>query len=167
MNRDLQRPLVLLVGKLLERFMVGRFKRNWHTPGRVACLVILIVFLTVLIQSQSATCAALRVDHLKSQTPTLPLTVMQSAPIVPPATPPDAMPVKTDPKAPMPPEPQPGPKPEPILPGVEPPEAQHYTCPPTRYINCMPPLKEPARKWCNPEYLQWAKSHCAGIEVVY
>lgn len=38
-------------------------------------------------------------------------------------------------------------------------------CPRTRYINCMPPVKD--RAMCDPEYLRWVKEHCPDVEVVY
>jgi len=46
-------------------------------------------------------------------------------------------------------------------------EAPRSTCPPTKYVNCMPPVPEHLRPMCNPEYLQWMKEHCPGAEVVY
>jgi hypothetical protein len=54
-----------------------------------------------------------------------------------------------------------------VRPGVEVPEAPRYTCPPTPYINCMPPVEKSGRKWCDPEYLQWAKGHCPGLRVLH
>ncbi len=41
------------------------------------------------------------------------------------------------------------------------------TCPQTRYIDCMPPVKEESRKMCSKEYLDWIKKHCPDVEVVY
>jgi len=54
-----------------------------------------------------------------------------------------------------------------VRPGVESPEAPHYSCPPTRLINCMPPVGKAAQRWCDPEYLKWAEVNCPGLEVVY
>jgi hypothetical protein len=53
-----------------------------------------------------------------------------------------------------------------VQPGVEAPEMPHYTCPPTPSVNCMPPVAKSARKWYDPEYLQWAKGHCPGLKVL-
>jgi hypothetical protein len=47
------------------------------------------------------------------------------------------------------------------------PEAPRLTCPPTKYVNCMPPVPEQSRPMCRPEYLPWMKEHCPGAEVVY
>ena len=47
------------------------------------------------------------------------------------------------------------------------PEVQKYECPKRRYINCMPPVQEIYKPMCTKEYLEWAKSHCTGFEVVY
>jgi hypothetical protein len=46
-------------------------------------------------------------------------------------------------------------------------EARRFSCPSTKYVNCMPPVPEHLRPMCNPEYLQWMKEHCPGAEVVY
>jgi hypothetical protein len=46
-------------------------------------------------------------------------------------------------------------------------EARRFSCPSTRYVNCMPPVPEHLRPMCNPEYLRWMKEHCPGAEVVY
>ncbi len=54
-----------------------------------------------------------------------------------------------------------------VRPGVEPPEVPHYACPSTPRINCMPPVGKAAQRWCDPEYLKWAKVNCPGLEVVY
>ncbi len=54
-----------------------------------------------------------------------------------------------------------------VRPGVDVPEAPRYTCPPTPYINCMPPVEKSARRWCDPEYLEWAKGHCPAFKIVY
>ena len=48
-----------------------------------------------------------------------------------------------------------------------PPEAPRKTCPPMKYVNCMPPVPEQSRSMCRPEYLRWMKEHCPGVEVVY
>ena len=47
------------------------------------------------------------------------------------------------------------------------PEVPKYECPKTPYINCMPPVQEIYKPMCTKEYLEWAKSHCTGFEVVY
>ncbi len=47
------------------------------------------------------------------------------------------------------------------------PEVPKYECPKTRYINCMPPVQEIYKPMCTKEYLEWAKRHCTGFEVVY
>ncbi len=54
-----------------------------------------------------------------------------------------------------------------VRPGVEVPDAPHYACPPTSSINCMPPVAKSARKWCDPEYLLWARGHCPGLRVLH
>jgi hypothetical protein len=133
---------------LFSGLMVWRMKRRLPTPGKYACKVVLAVLLAGLIQLQSAACAD---PQLLCQAQKTPLTEMQPTPLLPPVTLPEDMPVM----------------PHPIRPAVEPPQDSHYTCPPSRYINCMPPLKEPDRKWCNSDYLKWAKENCVGIEVVY
>lgn len=51
--------------------------------------------------------------------------------------------------------------------GVGAPGAAKYECPKTRYINCMPPVKDGDRAMCSEDYLEWVKSHCDGVEVVY
>jgi hypothetical protein len=48
-----------------------------------------------------------------------------------------------------------------------PPEPPRNTCPSTTYVNCMPPVPAQSRTMCGPEYLQWMKEHCPGVEVVY
>lgn len=54
-----------------------------------------------------------------------------------------------------------------VRPAVEAPKTQRYVCPSTRSINCMPPVKESNRRWCDPEYLKWAGSNCSGLKIVY
>ena len=44
---------------------------------------------------------------------------------------------------------------------------QDYACPSKGYVNCMPLVERSARGLCNPEYLEWAKSHCPGLKIVY
>ncbi|MFB3883824.1 MAG: hypothetical protein ACE144_01275 [Thermodesulfobacteriota bacterium] len=56
---------------------------------------------------------------------------------------------------------------QPISPTVEPPDPTKYECPKTRYINCMPPVQEIFKPMCTEDYLEWAKRHCTGFEVVY
>jgi hypothetical protein len=56
---------------------------------------------------------------------------------------------------------------QPASPDDQTPEAPKYECPKTRYINCMPPVQEIDKPMCTKEYLEWAKSHCTGFEVVY
>ncbi len=51
--------------------------------------------------------------------------------------------------------------------GPGPPSAHGYACPSTPYINCMPPVAKSARRWCDPEYLDWAKSHCPGLKILH
>ncbi len=63
--------------------------------------------------------------------------------------------------------PAPAPDSQPITPAVEPPEGRKFECPKTRYINCMPPVQEIFKPMCTEEYLEWAKRHCTGFEVVY
>ena len=59
--------------------------------------------------------------------------------------------------------------PGPPNPPVPPPDARPvaYECPRTKYINCMPPIQGEARALCSPEYLEWVRVHCPGVEVVY
>ena len=40
-------------------------------------------------------------------------------------------------------------------------------CPRSRYIDCMPPVKEENRLMCSMEYLEWIKEHCPDVEAVY
>ena len=63
--------------------------------------------------------------------------------------------------------PVPDPDSQPVRPAVQTPEVPKYECPKTRYINCMPPVQEIDRPMCTKEYLDWAKRHCTGFEVVY
>ena len=60
----------------------------------------------------------------------------------------------------------PGEETETVQPGAEVWQVPHSTCPPTPSVNCMPPVAKSARKWCDPEYLQWAKGHCPGSKVL-
>lgn len=52
-------------------------------------------------------------------------------------------------------------------PSTRAPEAVKYECPETRYINCMPLVKESDKDKCAEDYLEWVKSHCPGVQVVY
>jgi hypothetical protein len=52
-------------------------------------------------------------------------------------------------------------------PAVEAPDARRYACPAREYIDCMPPIGKSNRDLCTREYLEWAKSHCPGVKVVY
>lgn len=63
--------------------------------------------------------------------------------------------------------PVPEPDSQPERPDDQTPEGPKYECPKTRYINCMPPVQEINKPMCTKEYLEWAKSHCTGFEVVY
>ncbi len=47
------------------------------------------------------------------------------------------------------------------------PKQPRKICPRSRYIDCMPPVKEESRKMCSKEYLDWIKKHCPDVEVVY
>ena len=47
------------------------------------------------------------------------------------------------------------------------PGAPGYACPSTPYINCMPPVAKSTRRWCDPEYLKWAKTHCPGLKILH
>ncbi len=49
----------------------------------------------------------------------------------------------------------------------EPPEHPAYKCPSTRYINCMPPVKDSSRRMCDSKYLEWVRHHCPGVQIVY
>jgi hypothetical protein len=42
-----------------------------------------------------------------------------------------------------------------------------YTCPHSQYINCMPPVGKERQKMCSKSYLEWVKSNCPGVKVVY
>jgi hypothetical protein len=61
----------------------------------------------------------------------------------------------------------PDPDSQPVSPDDQTPGVPKYECPKTRYINCMPPVQEIDKPMCTKEYLEWAKSHCTGFEVVY
>jgi hypothetical protein len=54
-----------------------------------------------------------------------------------------------------------------IKPAVQPSNKDSYYCPGTRYINCMPPLSKQRQTMCSKDYIDWAKSHCPGVKVVY
>jgi hypothetical protein len=54
-----------------------------------------------------------------------------------------------------------------IKPAVQPPNKDSYYCPGTKYINCMPPLTPMRQKMCSKDYIDWAKAHCPGVNVVY
>jgi hypothetical protein len=41
------------------------------------------------------------------------------------------------------------------------------TCPQTRYINCMPIVPEEKRYICSPEYLEWIRTNCPDVEVIF
>ncbi len=47
------------------------------------------------------------------------------------------------------------------------PPATKFECPTSRYINCMPPVQGPTRPLCTKEYIDWAKAHCPGVEIVH
>ncbi len=46
-------------------------------------------------------------------------------------------------------------------------KAPGYACPSTPYVDCMPPVKKSAQKWCGSEYREWAGSHCSGVKFLY
>jgi hypothetical protein len=49
-----------------------------------------------------------------------------------------------------------------------PPKTAHYVCPTMKHIDCMPPIERGEREtYCSGAYLDWAKKHCAGLEVTY
>jgi hypothetical protein len=53
-------------------------------------------------------------------------------------------------------------------PAQQPPKPQpDYHCPPTAYINCMPPITEDRRQSCSKDYIAWVQSHCPNSQVVY
>ncbi len=54
-----------------------------------------------------------------------------------------------------------------VQPAVEPSDIPHYVCPKTKYIDCMPPVREEKREVCSQEYRKWAESNCPGIRFVY
>jgi hypothetical protein len=54
-----------------------------------------------------------------------------------------------------------------IAPAVKPVVTDAYVCPRTRYINCMPPVPKEKQAMCSRDYLDWAKSNCPGVKVVY
>lgn len=56
-----------------------------------------------------------------------------------------------------------------LVPPVPPPDSRPvtYECPRTKTIDCMPPVQGKARELCSPEYLEWIRKNCPGVEVVY
>jgi hypothetical protein len=40
-------------------------------------------------------------------------------------------------------------------------------CPPTAYINCMPPITEDRREACSKDYIAQVEAHCPNTQVVY
>jgi hypothetical protein len=53
------------------------------------------------------------------------------------------------------------------VPEIGPPENCPGNCPQSRYLDCMPPVKEENRLMCTRECLEWIKEHCPNVEVVY
>jgi hypothetical protein len=51
--------------------------------------------------------------------------------------------------------------------GPRPPGWGYYRCPPGGYVNCMPPVRYEARRWCSPDFIRWARRNCPGFEPVY
>jgi len=54
-----------------------------------------------------------------------------------------------------------------IKPALQPANKDSYYCPGTKYINCMPPLSKQRQTMCSKDYIDWAKVHCPGVQVVY
>jgi hypothetical protein len=48
--------------------------------------------------------------------------------------------------------------------GAKPPD---YHCPPTAYINCMPPITEDRRQSYSKDYIAWVQANCPNTQVVY
>jgi hypothetical protein len=46
-------------------------------------------------------------------------------------------------------------------------KAPGYACPSTPYIDCMPPVKKSAQKWCGSDYRKWAWNNCPGVKFPY
>ena len=44
---------------------------------------------------------------------------------------------------------------------------QEYHCPPTAYINCMPPISADRRESCSKDYIAWVQAHCPNSQIVY
>ena len=42
-----------------------------------------------------------------------------------------------------------------------------YHCPPTAYLNCMPPITADRREACSKDYVAWVQAHCPNTQVVY
>ena len=71
------------------------------------------------------------------------------------------------PTNPVNPPPQPTPLPGTVpAPAVQPPETR-FECPKSAYIDCMPIVNGTLRPMCAKEYLEWARAHCPGVQVVY
>jgi hypothetical protein len=71
------------------------------------------------------------------------------------------------PTIPVIPAPQPTPQPGMLpAPAVRPPETR-LECPKAAYIDCMPIVNGTQRPMCTKEYLEWARAHCPGVQVVY
>ncbi len=49
----------------------------------------------------------------------------------------------------------------------EPPKTEHYVCPPTRTLDCMPIVPVERQAYCTADYLDWAKKHCPGLEITH
>lgn len=42
-----------------------------------------------------------------------------------------------------------------------------YHCPPTAYLNCMPPITEDRRQSCSKDYIAWVQANCPNTQIVY
>ena len=52
-------------------------------------------------------------------------------------------------------------------PRSRPPRRADFRCPPPGNINCMPPVRPDRSNFCRPEFVDWARRHCPGFDVVY
>lgn len=48
-----------------------------------------------------------------------------------------------------------------------PPGRAGFQCPPPGRINCMPPVRPELGRLCRPDFIDWARRHCPGFDVVY
>ncbi|MFA6250011.1 MAG: hypothetical protein WC686_00715 [Candidatus Shapirobacteria bacterium] len=42
-----------------------------------------------------------------------------------------------------------------------------FSCPKTKYHNCMPIVADHLKKFCTKEYLDWVKINCPGVEILH